>query len=73
MEYKDFKIKILPLTCLEKDPLNEEAYLDTDVSNLAESMKDIGFFGDLVAYPIEGENTGSNPGIVDMTQLCLQI
>ena len=55
MEYKDFKIKILPLTCLEKDPLNEEAYLDTDVSNLAESMKDIGFFGDLVAYPIEGE------------------
>lgn len=55
MEFKDFKIKILPLTCLEKDPLNEEAYLDTDVSNLAESMKDIGFFGDLVAYPIEGE------------------
>lgn len=54
-EYKDFKIKILPLTCLEKDPLNEEAYLDTDVSNLAESMKNIGFFGDLVAYPIEGE------------------
>ena len=43
MEFKDFKIKILPLTCLEKDPLNEEAYLDTDVSNLAESMKDIGF------------------------------
>lgn len=55
MEYKDFKIKILPLSCLEKDPLNDEAYLDSDVSNLAQSMEEVGFFGDIVAYPIENE------------------
>ena len=38
---------------LEPDPLNEEAYSESDIEGLSSCMKNIGFFGTIAAYPIE--------------------
>ncbi len=44
--------KMLPLSILEEDPLNQEAFSLTDLEELATSIKNNGFFGDIAAYQL---------------------